>query len=65
MIAPVTFYTPDSKCIHILVDLREPAGCEFVHQQRGVWQAYSDLAGFGPDHLILILFPGAALELLR
>jgi hypothetical protein len=65
MIAPAPYYTPDSKCIHILVDLRELAGCEFVHEQRGIQQQYSDLAGFGPYHMILILFHGAALELLR
>jgi hypothetical protein len=65
MIAPETFYTPDPECIYVLVDLREPEGCDFIHEQRGIQQHYSDLAGFGPDHMILILFPGAALELLR
>jgi hypothetical protein len=49
----------------VLVDLREPEGCDFIHEQRGIQQHYSDLAGFGPDHMILILFPDAALELLR
>jgi hypothetical protein len=64
MIRPRTIYTQDPECILVLVNLREPEACDFVHRQRGIWQAYSDLAGFGPDHMILILFPGGALELL-
>lgn len=63
MFAPHQLYPSDPECVHILVDLREPEGCDFIHEQRGIWQEYSDLAALGPDHMILILFPGGAQEL--
>jgi hypothetical protein len=62
MIAPYQLYLSTLECVHILVDLREPEGCDFVHEQRGIWQQYSDLAALGPDHMILTLFPGATPE---
>ncbi len=53
----------DSACIWVLYDLTDPEACETLHKQRAVWREFSDLAPFGPDHMVLLLFPGAALEL--
>jgi hypothetical protein len=45
----------------VLCDLREPDAVRFLHEARASFQERSDLAGFGPDHLILVIFPGGAL----
>jgi hypothetical protein len=52
-------YQNDDRCILLVVDLREPGASEQVHHLRAVWQAESDLESLGPDHMVVILFPGA------
>ncbi len=63
MTAPRPLYASDSECIVILFDLRHPESCKQIHRLRAVWQADSDLEGFGPDHMIVFLFPGATQRL--
>jgi hypothetical protein len=48
-----------------LFDLRDAQACDLLHDLRWEWREFSDVAGFGPDFMILLLYPGAALELLR
>jgi hypothetical protein len=55
-------YAPNAECIWVLYDLRNPEACEHLHEQRAAWQELSDLAALGPDHMILILFPGGAAD---
>jgi hypothetical protein len=55
-------YPSKSKSIWVLYDLRDPQACWHLHQQRATWQELSDLAAVGPDHIILIIWPGAALQ---
>jgi hypothetical protein len=56
-------YPSRTETIWVLFDLRDLAACEMLHEQRAVWQEFSDVAPLGPDHMVLILFAGAALEL--
>ncbi len=51
------------ECIWVLCDLADPDAVRFVHDARALFQDRSDLAGFGPDHMILVLFPGGARRL--
>ncbi len=63
MIAPqIGFYPEHETEVWVLCDLREPDAVRFIHSMRAAYQEHSDLAGFGPDHLILLIFPGGALE---
>lgn len=57
---PRQVYPNRAKGIWVLYDLRCPEACQHLHQQRATWQELSDLAAFGPDHMILILSPGGA-----
>ncbi len=60
---PQRLYPSDPECILIVFDLRDPEACEQVHRLRAVWQAESDLEALGPDHMVVILFPGATQRL--
>jgi hypothetical protein len=53
-------YPSKPESIWVLYDLRGPEACSHLHEQRGLWQELSDLAALGPDHMILMLFPGGA-----
>ena len=55
-------YPAKARCIWVFCDIREPAVVRFVHEARALFQEHSDLAGFGPDYLILMIFPGGARE---
>jgi hypothetical protein len=62
-IPPMQELYPDhARAIWMLYDLRDPEACEHLHEQRATWQELSDLAALGPDHMILIIWPGAALR---
>jgi hypothetical protein len=58
MIAPQRLYLSHPEYLVLIFDLREPEACEQVHYLRAVWQADSDLEALGPDHMVVILFPG-------
>jgi hypothetical protein len=62
-LAPRPLYASDPECIAILFDLRSPKACERVHHLRAVWQGEMDLEALGPDHTVVILFPGATQRL--
>jgi hypothetical protein len=53
-------YPTKAESIWVLFDVRDRQACEHLHKQRAVWQELSDLAALGPDHMILMLFPGGA-----
>ena len=55
-------YPNESESIWVLYDLRDPEACEHLHEQRGLWQELSDLAALGPDHMVLTIRPGAAVQ---
>lgn len=59
---PDTLYPSKSKSIWVLYDLRDREACKHLHKQRGLWQELSDLAALGPDHMVLIIWPGAAVR---
>jgi hypothetical protein len=64
MLRASQLYPNDPKrLVAILFDLRSPKACERVHHLRAVWQAASDLEALGPDHMVVILFPGATQRL--
>ncbi len=56
-------YQNDDRCILLLFDLRDPGACEQIHRLRASWQANSILEALGPDHMIVLLFPGATQRL--
>ncbi len=55
-------YSKVPRSIWVLYDLRDPEQCKHLHDQRGVWQELSDLAPLGPDYMVLIIGPDAALQ---
>jgi hypothetical protein len=59
--SPHQVYPDHAKGIWVLYDLRCPEACQQLHEQRVTWQELSDLAALGPDHMILIIWPGVAL----
>ena len=52
-------YPKTPRCIILLFDLRERGASEQVHRLRAAWQADSDLEALGPDHMVVLVFPGS------
>jgi hypothetical protein len=50
-------YPTDREHLWVLCDLRETDGARFVHEARALFRERSDLAGFGPDHMVVLLLP--------
>jgi hypothetical protein len=63
MLRASQLYPNEDRCILLLFDLRSPKACEQVHHLRAVWQGEMDLEALGPDHTVVILFPGATQRL--
>ncbi len=51
-------YPTDHECRWFLCDLREPDGVRFVHEARALLRERSDLVSVGPNHMIVLIFPG-------
>jgi len=66
MLTPPHRIIPDSEeCLIVLFDLRDPSAVEGLHRGRSIWQGDSDIEALDEDHFILVIRPGAALELLK
>jgi hypothetical protein len=64
-IRPKPLYPNKDRSIWVLFDLQDPKARSLLHDLRWELREFSDLAAFGPDYIILLIFPGAALELQR
>jgi hypothetical protein len=62
MIPPTEFYPESRESIWILFDLRNSEERRLFRALQSVWGEHSDVAELGPNHMILILYPGVPSE---
>ena len=63
MLTPLPqIYPNHARTIWVLYDLRDHDQCQHLHEQRAVWRELSHLEALGPNHMILIIWPGIVEE---